>query len=1124
MSHTDLHQRLRTALAACVACLIVGACSNDASDEAADTSDRPSADSTTASFDHSKIDAFRTAFANGDVDTMQGRWDAMNDAERQQAVDAAFAYFVEAGMQDPEAHERLEPAVDWLDDASYELESRVYDDEEEYYDLPLLDDDYPERPWRKDDDVVPAFVDAFRNADLDRMQSVWATMNAAQRLDARQQAADYRFSEEADRDDTPDVNDAYDILTRVDPGMLEADAQAQARGETRWQVNNDAPQLPDELGHVRGVVVDATTGEPVSGVTVAASFDQVMLFSLAGEAGRWETQTGDDGSFEIRDIPVGEAGLLVHRVPEYTMITHRFTVVVDQVVDETVELPPIGKVHLDLPTFLTGIVTDSATGEPVAGVHVSPGPGLSGTMSEADGRYMIRRVPDGELSVVARHEYYHDANNTIVAEGPGRNELNIAIDPITTGIVVGTAINSATGEPIVNATIVVAGQTVTTDDQGRFRIIEIESGDVAVQAGGEGYRPAKSEVTLEARGTAEATLELDPITEGAVAGIVVDAVTGEPVPNVEIRIAAFDAITDADGRFEIVDITQGDANVTARKAVFETAMQTIEVIAMRTVDVEIALQPITYGDLVITVTDSSTGAALANSTVRLAANFEGETDADGRIRFEKIPAGDGLLSASGYAYVPGEQHYTLEPATELAQAIALDPVTVGTVDGVILSAADRQPLAEAKVTIGDRTVQTDADGRFQVADISAGDVNVAAGKAVFESASTSTTVIAAEAVSVELLLEPITYGAVSGVIVDALTSEPIADAVVAVKGQNTKTDSTGRFSFERVDAGDVLLTANKRVYEQVEDPFELEPAGSMERRIALPPITWGDIAGQVVDADTGAPLADVAVSLGTTSVRTDAEGRFGPNRVDAGPLNVAARKTSYESGGGNVDVAPDEVTETIVRLEPIRIGTVVGKVVDAKTGETVNGARVRLGRQSLETGADGSFRFEEVSTGSVGVAVRHADYGDGAASGDLDGGATLELLVRVDLRREDVTELEAGLASGGTIDLYGIHFDSGKDQFKASSLSTLNAVLEVMKRAPAQRFTIAGHTDSDGSDPSNQDLSERRARTVIQWLINHGIEARRLDGIGFGESKPTAPNETEAGKALNRRVQLSLAG
>ena len=122
-----------------------------------------------------------------------------------------------------------------------------------------------------------------------------------------------------------------------------------------------------------------------------------------------------------------------------------------------------------------------------------------------------------------------------------------------------------------------------------------------------------------------------------------------------------------------------------------------------------------------------------------------------------------------------------------------------------------------------------------------------------------------------------------------------------------------------------------------------------------------------------------------------------------------------------------------------------------------------------------------------------------------------------------MTNLEAELAKSGTIDLYGIYFDSGKAQFKPSSLNTLRAVLEVMKRAPDRRFRIAGHTDSDGGDDYNQDLSERRAQTVIRWLVDNGIDEARLDGVGFGETRPAAPNDTESGKALNRRVQLSFA-
>jgi len=1004
-------------------------------------------------------------------------------------------------------------------------ESSRYDyDEDDPIGDRKLDLNYPDPPYPPDERVMGPFREAFKNGDLDGMVEAWSPMGPQQRLKALQWGQDYRFSVPLDDKDQLDaVQTPFDFLGRVDVGQLEYDARADARGEPRQQPGGGSmPSLPDELGHVRGVVVDRDTGEPVPGVTVAASFPQMMIFSLTGETARWETITADDGSFEIRDIPAGDAALLVHRLPEYNLLQHKFTVAADETMTETVALPRLGRVQLELPTFVSGTVTDSETGEPVPDVLVSVGNSSATGRTNGRGAYIIRRVDPGEHTILARHADYHDGSDRIVADGPGKIELDFSIDPITTGIVVGTAVNSATGAPLANVTVTIAGQTVTTDAEGRFRIVDIESGDLHVQAGGEGYRPAGSDVTLEARTTVETVLELEPITEGTVRGIVRNAATGEPVAETEIQIGPLHAETDSAGRFEIADVPQGDASIAARKTLFEPTMETVDVIAMQTVDVDIALTPITYGDLVVTVTDASSGQPLAASLVQLTASLSGETNADGRIRFEKVPAGEGLLSASLHAYVADEQNYVLEPATELEQTIALEPVTVGSVAGIVVNADGGGALAGATVTIGSRKATTDSDGRFRIDELAAGEVNVSAVKPVFEADRVSATVIAAETVDVELVLEPVTYGTIRGVVVDALTSEPIADATVAVSGRNTRTNANGEFELDRVTAGDLLLTANKRVYEQVEDRFELAPADTETRRIALPPITYGDVQGQVVDADGGAPLASVEVSLGTVRVRTDADGRFGPERVDAGPLNISVHKGGYESGGLPVEVAAAGLTDAFIELEPIRIGTVVGTVLDAKTGEAVNGARVTLAAEARETAADGRFRFEAVKTGSVGVAVRHADYGNGAASGDLAGGATLELIVRVDLRREDVTQLEAGLASGGSIDLYGIHFDSGKDQFKASSLGTLNAVLAVMKRAPERRFTIVGHTDSDGSDASNQDLSERRARTVINWLIEHGIEAGRLTARGFGESRPTAPNETESGKALNRRVELGF--
>lgn len=986
-----------------------------------------------------------------------------------------------------------------------------------------LDIAYPEMPYEPNAEAQRRFMYSFQEGELDDIIGIWSKMGPQQRLEAYRKGTEYRFSIPSEEDDKLEAVQApFDLLSTVHIGRLEADAAAEASDELGQQAEIGIDSLlPKERGHVRGFVVDRETGEPIEGATIAAAFRQTMLLSLSGEAARWETVTAADGSFEIRDIPVGEAALMAHRLPEYNLHQQRIMIVEDQTLEETVAVPKLARLQLELPTFLTGTVTDSETGEPVIDAIVSIGNSMTTGRTNARGAYMIRKIPEGEHTILARHEDYHDSSDTIVASGPGKVELDFTIDPITTGIVTGTAVNSLTGEVLANVTVTIAGQTVTTDSKGQFRIADIESGDVRVSAGGDGFRPAGSDVTLEARTTAETVLELDPITEGIVRGIVRNAATGDALADTEIRIGPFNTTTNDEGHFEVAEIAQGAANITAQKALFESALQTVDVVAMQTVDVEIDLVPITYGNLVILVSDATNGNPIATSMVTLAGGISGETDAQGRIRFEKVPAGEGLASAERHAYIPGQANYLLAPATEIEQSIELQPVTVGTVQGLVRSSVDGSPIPGASVSIGNTTAQTDTGGRFIIADIAAGPANVVASKPVFEPGSSNVDVVAAELVSVVIQLDPITYGTIDGIVVDALTSKPIADVVVTVTGKNTRTNAAGEFRLERVSAGDVTLSASKRVYKQVDDRFKLAPAETETRRIALPPITYGDVEGQVVDADSGAPLSNVDVSLGTKRVRTDAAGRFGPERVDAGPMNVSAFKASYESGGTNIDVAPAETTLARIELEPIRIGTVVGTVVDAKTNEPVNGARVTLGNQAQETGTDGRFRFEKVGTGSVGVAVRHADYGNGAASGELEGGATLELQVRIDLRREDVTQLEAGLASGGSIDLYGIHFDSGKDQFKASSLGTLNAVLAVMKRAPDRNFTIVGHTDSDGSDANNQNLSARRARTVINWLIDHGIESRRLSATGFGESQPTAPNDTESGKALNRRVELS---
>ncbi len=103
-----------------------------------------------------------------------------------------------------------------------------------------------------------------------------------------------------------------------------------------------------------------------------------------------------------------------------------------------------------------------------------------------------------------------------------------------------------------------------------------------------------------------------------------------------------------------------------------------------------------------------------------------------------------------------------------------------------------------------------------------------------------------------------------------------------------------------------------------------------------------------------------------------------------------------------------------------------------------------------------------------------------------------------------------------------ILFDTGKATIKSESVSTMVDIIQILNEYPSANFTVEGHTDSVGSMTTNQKLSEARANTVRDFLINEGIAATRLNAIGYGEEKPIASNATRSGRKQNRRVEINL--
>jgi outer membrane protein OmpA-like peptidoglycan-associated protein len=117
--------------------------------------------------------------------------------------------------------------------------------------------------------------------------------------------------------------------------------------------------------------------------------------------------------------------------------------------------------------------------------------------------------------------------------------------------------------------------------------------------------------------------------------------------------------------------------------------------------------------------------------------------------------------------------------------------------------------------------------------------------------------------------------------------------------------------------------------------------------------------------------------------------------------------------------------------------------------------------------------------------------------------------------------LETSLEREHRAVIYGIYFDFNSATIKPQSATVLHTIADVMKKNSDWALTVEGHTDNIGGNAANQDLSARRAAAVRTALIELGISETRLLASGFGASAPRDTNTTLAGRARNRRVELT---
>jgi outer membrane protein OmpA-like peptidoglycan-associated protein len=221
---------------------------------------------------------------------------------------------------------------------------------------------------------------------------------------------------------------------------------------------------------------------------------------------------------------------------------------------------------------------------------------------------------------------------------------------------------------------------------------------------------------------------------------------------------------------------------------------------------------------------------------------------------------------------------------------------------------------------------------------------------------------------------------------------------------------------------------------------------------------------------------------------------------------------------GNLDFWEFQLPE---EAKPIEVAMLKGVVMDAKTGEALM-AEVTL--VDLETGQVIS---RTPSTGGDGFVIPLPGLGaysfEASAEGHLFGMTTYNQTGGSDMNRSPFVQIELDpIEVGQTFTLDAIQFDYGLADLSSSYQAGCERLAQWMLDNPGVNIRVEGHTDNVGSVPFNLALSEDRATSVLHFLVERGVVSSRIDVEGKGPLEPLADNETEEGRAKNRRVQIVI--
>ncbi len=385
-----------------------------------------------------------------------------------------------------------------------------------------------------------------------------------------------------------------------------------------------------------------------------------------------------------------------------------------------------------------------------------------------------------------------------------------------------------------------------------------------------------------------------------------------------------------------------------------------------------------------------------------------------------------------------------------------------------------------------------------------------------------------------------TQTCVYGTVYDKEKNTPL-EGIVSVVGPdgisvgNMKTLADGKYRICGVHfANGYILRAKVQGYPPYDEKFDLPKSVGKEglkKDVYLEHVKETFVFGVVTDKETGLPIADADLVINdktganVVTIKTDAKGKYRKSLPFDSNYELIARKTDYNEKSAGLTLLPGdypagvEKNFELFKIKPKTTACVEGFVMDEKTKVKLREADVKIldksGNvvKSVKTDYDGKYR----------ACVPFGDY-------DISATKT-GYMFKVDTFSLGIEHADKGLQKdmelqkfevGMSIVLKNIYYDVAKATLRPESVNELNRLLHIMNDNPTLVVEISGHTDSDGSDSYNQQLSQARSQSVVDYLVDAGTATNRMEAKGYGESQPIAANDTPENKQLNRRTEFKV--